>query len=314
MPVLNFLEIPEAHLATGKQDTFELFARDFLKFLGYRIILEPDRGADGGKDLIIEEKRTGIAGETTIRWLVSCKHKAHSKRSVTPQDESNINDRVSTHDCAGFIGFYSTVTSSGLAGNLEGLKNRFSVQTFDNEKIESQLLSSSDGLLLAKRYFPASIATWHKENPQPVKIFKEEPSIKCDYCEKELLDKDARGIFVKWLNYQRQKDEDITFYEHIYFCCKGHCDRQLKSQVRKPGWIDSWMDIPDIIIPTGYIRMMIAITNNYHSGEQFSDQAHDKIKNLILNIFPYVARECTTGEQDRLDILSLVPRSLGGLG
>ncbi len=36
MPVLDFTEIPEAHLATGRQDTFELFARDFLILLDTR--------------------------------------------------------------------------------------------------------------------------------------------------------------------------------------------------------------------------------------------------------------------------------------
>ena len=44
MPILNFKEIPEAHIATGMQDTFELFARDFLSFMGYKIVTDPDRG------------------------------------------------------------------------------------------------------------------------------------------------------------------------------------------------------------------------------------------------------------------------------
>ncbi|HIB5266505.1 TPA: hypothetical protein ACWW8T_001809 [Escherichia coli] len=57
MPVLDFKEIPEAHKATGLQDTFELFSRDFLAFLGYKIISDPDRGADGGVDIIAEEKK-----------------------------------------------------------------------------------------------------------------------------------------------------------------------------------------------------------------------------------------------------------------
>ncbi|TCN75720.1 restriction endonuclease [Shewanella fodinae] len=94
MTVLDFKEIPEAHIATGEQDTFELFARDFLDFIGYKIITNPDRGADGGVDLIVEESRTGVGGETIIRWLVSCKHKAHSGKSVTPTDDANIRDRV----------------------------------------------------------------------------------------------------------------------------------------------------------------------------------------------------------------------------
>ena len=58
MPVLNFKEIPEAHKGSGLQDTFELFARDFLVFMGYTIVVDPSRGADGGSDLIVEEKRT----------------------------------------------------------------------------------------------------------------------------------------------------------------------------------------------------------------------------------------------------------------
>lgn len=39
--VLDFKEIPEANTGSGLQDTFELFTRDFLSFLGYRIIQDP---------------------------------------------------------------------------------------------------------------------------------------------------------------------------------------------------------------------------------------------------------------------------------
>ena len=125
------------------QDTFELFARDFLSFMGYKIITDPDRGADGGVDLIVEEKRTGVGGETIIRWLVSCKHKAFSGNSVSPTDDANIRDRVEANGCQGFIGFYSTLASTGLSTNLEGMKDRVEYQVFDREKIEGQLLHSA---------------------------------------------------------------------------------------------------------------------------------------------------------------------------
>ena len=87
--ILDFKEIPEAHIANGKQDTFEMFARDFFETFGFIIEEGPDRGADGGRDLIIKEKRLGILGETEIKWLVSCKHKAHSGNSVLSTDEQN---------------------------------------------------------------------------------------------------------------------------------------------------------------------------------------------------------------------------------
>src|ERR1019366_6122060 len=112
MPVLDFSEIPEAHLASGKQDSFELFAADVLSYIGYEIVRRPGRGADLGKDLLVLETRTGIGGETRIPWLVSCKHKAHSGKAVGLDDELNITERVEGHACGGFIAFYSTLPSS----------------------------------------------------------------------------------------------------------------------------------------------------------------------------------------------------------
>src|SRR5262245_473324 len=112
MPILDFKEIPAPNIATGSQDTFELFARDFLEFIGYRVLIGPDRGSDRGRDLIVLETRGGVGGETLINWLVSCKHKAHSGRSVTLIDEQDISDRVQTHSCDGFLGFYSTLPAA----------------------------------------------------------------------------------------------------------------------------------------------------------------------------------------------------------
>ena len=62
--ILDFKEIPEANGGSGLQDTFELFARDFLAYLGYRIIEDPNRGPDGKKDLIVEEVLSGIVQPT----------------------------------------------------------------------------------------------------------------------------------------------------------------------------------------------------------------------------------------------------------
>src|SRR5437867_920193 len=116
MPRIDFKEIPP------DLDTFEMFAREFLELTGYRIVSGPDRGADQGRDLIAEETRTGVGGKTTVRWLVSCKHMAHSGRAVGVDDELNISDRVRAHRCQGFIGFYSTLASAGLTQRLEALQ------------------------------------------------------------------------------------------------------------------------------------------------------------------------------------------------
>jgi hypothetical protein len=49
------------------RDQFELFARDFLELLGMKTIIGPDRGPDAGRDLVMEERRVGVAGEKSKR-------------------------------------------------------------------------------------------------------------------------------------------------------------------------------------------------------------------------------------------------------
>lgn len=166
MPAIEFGEIPSGNRGGGKQDTFELFARDCLEFLGFHPLTSPSRGPDFGKDFIVEEVRRGAGGETRIRWLVSCKHFAHSGDSVSPTDEQNIRERVESHQCGGFIGFYSTLPSSGLSHLLEGLQGIIEVQVYDSERIERYLLESPAGVHLAQRYFPRSIEQWKRRTTE----------------------------------------------------------------------------------------------------------------------------------------------------
>ena len=59
MGIIDFKEIPAGNVGDGKQDTFELFARDFFSLQDCKIVEEPDRGPDGGRDFIIIEHRAG---------------------------------------------------------------------------------------------------------------------------------------------------------------------------------------------------------------------------------------------------------------
>lgn len=310
MPVLDFKEIPEAHKSSGLQDTFELFARDVLSFMGYIIITEPDRGADGGVDLIIEEKRIGVGGETIIRWLVSCKHNAFSGKSVSPTVESNISDRIETHKCDGFIGFYSTLPSSGLSTNLEGMKNKFHYQIFDKEKIEKKLLHSSEGLQIAERYFPKSLSEWKTEHPKPAKLFIDNPSLKCKVCNKELLTNDYRNLISVW---KKTDDNGGEYIEHMFWTCKGYCDDQISSTIDAE-LINGWEDISDVMIPTTFIRWIMSTLNEHRNGVVYSDEAFESLKEFILQVFPHISRELTTNEKERLSLLGMIPSYLGGHG
>jgi hypothetical protein len=200
MPIIDFKEIPEANKSTGKQDSFELFARDFFEALGYTIEEYPDRGPDGGRDLIMIEPGGNVEETTVVRWLVSCKHKAHYGKSVVLKDEPDIIERLQQHNCDGFIGFYSTVPASSLTNRLEGLTqnsnfHKFKYQIFDCEKIEKELLSSLDSLKIAERYFPNSYKQWKRENSGSADLFKINDKLVCQDCGKPLLEPPT-GILV----------------------------------------------------------------------------------------------------------------------
>lgn len=169
--MIDFKEIPEANTGGGLQDTFELFARDFFKILGYDIIQEPTRGADGGKDLIIKEMRKGQSDLVTeVTWLVSCKHYAHSGKAINPSIENNINDRIKSNNCDGFIAFYSTLPTHSLSETLKSIPH----QILDYRKIESYIIGNKKYQTLFLRYFPRSYKRWELLNLpyNPIKLFK----------------------------------------------------------------------------------------------------------------------------------------------
>jgi restriction endonuclease len=307
MATLDFKEIPEAHTGANR-DCFELFAREFLNHHGFEIIEDPDRGADGGRDLIVDEKRIGIAGETTIRWLVSCKHKAHSGNSVGVGDEIDIRDRVETNKCDGFLAFYSTVPSSGLSNKLRPA-DAYGCETYDCEKIERYLLSSLSGQKLARRFFPKSMGAWDSENPKPAQIFSSEPALNCARCSKSLLDEDAMGIVVSWTRYDEEARFETKKIEAMYWCCKGKCDAALEYSHRRKfaGCVDEWEDIPDLRLPALYFRWFMCVSNELHSGVTYSDAAFKANKTLLTELFPFVCRHMSETEKERMMSLAEMP-------
>ena len=313
MPALDFREIATPTSGPGR-DSFELFARDVLDHVGYVILEGPDRGADGGRDLIVEELRAGVGGKSYVRWLVSCKHKAHSGSSVSLGDESDIQDRLNAHNCAAFLCFYSTVPSSGLAAKLIGASDKFQFQVFDPERIERLLLSSPDGLRLAKRYFPLSIVKWQQSNRIPAKLFDDPVELKCDCCGRNLLTEDYKGIVTLWHPYLEDGSIDSSKTEYIYFSCKGLCDGRLRGSLEDRRLIDGWEDISDLQIPTIYLRWLIGVVNQLHGGHRYSQQAFDKAKDLLIGIFPTICKHLTEHDSERISALLELPEYLGGIG
>jgi len=177
--------------------------------MGYEVVRGPSRGADGGKDLIIEEVRKGISRNTKIRWLVSCKHFIHSGKAVGVNDESDISDRISQHKCAGFLGVYSTLPSTSLEERLQ--QQPFESQLLTPEQIEKYVLDNPQGVKLAERFFPESIKHWSRENPKPAELFSDEIDVYCESCGRNLIDEEANGIYVILSRYDGAKTRSPGF-------------------------------------------------------------------------------------------------------
>lgn len=302
MPVLDFKEIPQANVADGQQDIFELFARDFFKMLGFEIVEGPDRGQDGGRDLIVVENRDGIIGKTQFKWLVSCKHKIHSGQSVIDSDETDITDRVKAHGTSGFIGFYSTIISSGLSRKIRGLGIEHNV--FDREKIEAMLLENELGGKLAKRYFPISYLKWEASNHKPANLFEEYEPLNCVCCGKDLLESRSGIIaFVTDLSSEPHK------YVDVYWACKGKCDRYIEQTYNRKEYITGWEDISDILIPGKFIEWNIAHMNRLRKNQDdWKDVAFEKLKDFIIKVSQLVIRNQTEEQIKRWIRLASLPR------
>ncbi|WP_223605554.1 restriction endonuclease [Chryseobacterium sp. OSA05B] len=167
--IIDFADIPPSNKGGKYQDLFEQFACAFLEAKGFEIVQRPDRGPDGKKDLLVKEIQKGFSGTSETIWLVSCKHNAHSNKSVNDTDEPDISDRVKKFNCDGFIGFYSTIPSSGLSNKLHSLKNNskgFNYIIYDNARISSELLTMNKSPAIIANFFPNSYDKYRQLNIQ----------------------------------------------------------------------------------------------------------------------------------------------------
>ncbi len=298
--ILDFKEIPPANKATGEQDKFELFAREFLAYMGYNVVEDPSRGADGGKDLVVEEFLEQKDGSRqTIKWLVSCKHNAHSGKSVGDDDELNVGDRVKQHQCDGFMAFYSTLPSSGLSQRLHSVCK---TTIYDSEKIERFIVTSNNNpqaLSLFVRFFPESWKNYLKLTQKQTQLNDRKPlfdaKIECDICGKSLFEEPRKSIYVL---VRGEKDKIID----IKYLTKGECDMISSQQIRKNGNFDYWGEFSDLLNPNTWLIESVRFIKEVNQGK-YTEKAFTKMLNLFVQTYAYIARQPSAQEQARFNTL-----------
>jgi hypothetical protein len=151
--MIDFNELPQDGTA------LEQLTRELLLVAG----LSPQwtgRGPDQGRDLIAEETATGPLGSFRRRWLVQCKHFAHSARSVSRNDIPSVVDDCRQVNADGYLLVCATYPSSGVAQKLSEISNdpsnRLITSVWDNVEIEKRLREPR-GFALAHIFFPISM-------------------------------------------------------------------------------------------------------------------------------------------------------------
>lgn len=312
MRFVDFKEIPTAKSGQEGQDDWALFAREFFDALHIEVEGGPDRGPDSGRDLLIIETRKGTFASGRHRWLVSCKHYAHSNRAVPIGEETDILGRLSKFQADGFIGFYSTIPSSELNRTLDSHKNQIDVIVYDSALIERNLLNNPDLNGVFERFFPLSYNKYKKASLVPHEISESAVGLLCSVCHKDLLlERQGRiGFAIKYT-----ADGKKSRYVDMYWACIGECDRAMEVAFEKRGFATGWEGIEDLMIPLVYMQWVITYMNSLRSGSiVFSDEAYKKFIELTFAVAQLVVRETSDEEMERIQSLREIPQALGGLG
>jgi len=148
--MLDFKELPKDGIK------FEQMIRELLIKEGFETRWT-GIGQDGGRDLIIIEKLKGRLSTKDRKWIVSCKHKAHSGRSVNREELGNIPSDCSAIGAEGYILVCSTYPSSSLVTRLEEVNKNHNIITrfWDSIEIENRLLKPQTFELI-HTFFPIS--------------------------------------------------------------------------------------------------------------------------------------------------------------
>jgi len=135
---------------------FEILIREIFIKLDYEVKWA-GVGPDRGKDLLVTEKHDSFIGDTKTKWLVQCKHNAHSGKAVGLEDLGDFVSACHDHDVTHYLLICSTQPSSSLLERFENISinKKIIIDYWDATKVE-KLLDSVKFYDLFQLFFPKS--------------------------------------------------------------------------------------------------------------------------------------------------------------
>ncbi len=148
--MINFKELPEDGIK------FEQLTREILLKMGLEVHWT-GVGPDSERDLFFIERAQGPIANFRRKWLVCCKHFAHSERSVGIADIQNITDRCEAIGATGYLLVCSTQPSSTVIKRLEEIESqgKLTLRYWDCIEIEKRL-NTPESFPLISLFFPQS--------------------------------------------------------------------------------------------------------------------------------------------------------------
>ncbi|SDK21265.1 restriction endonuclease [Sediminibacillus albus] len=132
--VIDFKELPEDGIL------FEQLIREIFIREGFEIHWT-GVGPDQGKDLVLIEKASGPFSRFERKWLVECKHKAISGKSLGINEINSMVDSCRSIGAEGYLLACSTQPTSGLVKRLEDTQQASGIlfKYWDSIEIEKRL-------------------------------------------------------------------------------------------------------------------------------------------------------------------------------
>ena len=148
--MLNFKELPSDGIKF-EQLIRELFMRSEFEVHWTGV------GPNGGRDLVLTEKVAGPLAPFERKWLVSCKHFAHSGKSVGLEDVRDITDACRAVNATGFLLVCSTQPSSSVVRRLHEIdaSGEIATRCWDSIEVEKRLDTPAT-FPLNSLFFPVS--------------------------------------------------------------------------------------------------------------------------------------------------------------
>jgi len=292
--MLDFKELPK------NGDDFELLIREILYNKGLEVYWS-GKGQDGGKDLLCIEILKSNFKPSNKRWLIQCKHNAHSSKSVGISDLDDIIDSCAEHNASGYMLVCSTYPSSTVVKRLENIQNNKGITTtfWDYRFLERELLKPENWSLV-NMFLPKSFAEygwrisaiepyfWHASYDGFIFYIATRIGTNCDYYLNDISDR------INELKSKKLPDGHIVRLRGVYFDDKYtnyylYIDYLIpKGMDENEEYLEDTVEeeiVDDIIEGVSY--QYDIMTYRYWPHSDNFDRDHIEYYNNYLDVFKY---------------------------